>query len=339
MIGYYIHHHGRGHLHRATAIGAQLDQPLTVLTSLTVPSPHPFAGIVSLPRDDDGPRRDDPAASGALHWVPHHDNGLTARMALIAKWIEQARPSVVVVDVSVEVAVFVRLLGVPVVVMAIPGDRTDTPHVFAHQLADHVIATWPRELYEPAWLRVHAAKTSYVGGISAFAHRAGTPLPDRTDRPSVLVLGGAGGSDVDQFTVDACASALPDISWSTLGLAGGPSASDPWPDICAADVVVTHAGQGCIADVAAAQRPAIVLPQSRPFGEQDATAEALTRHRLAVVIRDWPSPLEWPGLISRAQGLDRTRWRSWETDGAAARAARAIEATADRLAPSGVPFM
>jgi UDP-N-acetylglucosamine:LPS N-acetylglucosamine transferase len=312
-------------------------QPVTALTSLDVPSPHPFAGTLTLPRDDDGARVADPTAHGALHWVPHHDDGLSDRMALIARWIELTRPAAVVVDVSVEVALFVRLMGVPVVVMAVPGDRTDAPHTFLHRLADHIVAAWPRELYEPSWLYEHADKVSYVGGISRFAGR-GHPQPGtRTSAGTVLVLGGSGGSDVDQAAVDACAAEQPCIDWRTMGLAGGPAVRDPWPDICAADVVVTHAGQGCIADVAAAQRPAIVLAQPRPFGEQAATADALCRHRLAVVIRRWPDAPAWPDLIAQARASDPGRWAAWQTANAAQRAARAIEDTARRCAKVGMP--
>jgi Glycosyltransferase family 28 C-terminal domain len=82
--------------------------------------------------------------------------------------------------------------------------------------------------------------------------------------------------------VDGTAASIAEITWKTLGLRGGRRTPDPWPDICAADVVITHAGQSCVADVAAARRPAIVLPQPRPFDEQHATAETLRRHRLAV---------------------------------------------------------
>jgi UDP-N-acetylglucosamine:LPS N-acetylglucosamine transferase len=310
---------------------------VTALTSLDVPGFHPFADILSLPRDDVGVETVDLTAHGALHWVPHHHHGLTARMALIAHWVEQTRPVAVVVDVSVEVAGFVRLLGVPVIVMAVPGSRTDAPHQFVHRLADHIVAAWPRELYEPSWLCTHAAKTSYVGGISSFAQRTQPPPQNDDGRLKVLVLGGAGGSDVDQATVEGSAAECHEFSWKTLGLSGGPMTSDPWPDICAADVVVTHAGQGCVADVAAARRPAIVLPQSRPFGEQDATADALWRHRLATVIRRWPSPQEWKGLIAHARTADANRWELWQTEGAATRAATAIEATARRCAVTGRP--
>lgn len=255
-------------------------------------------------------------------------------MALIARWIEETRPAAVVVDVSVEVAIFVRLLGVPVIVMAMPGERTDAPHASVHQIADHIIAAWPRELYEPGWLRAYAAKTSYVGGISRLESHEGLQ-PTKDPARTILVLSGTGGCDFDQSTVDATAALVPEISWTTLGLRGGPRTSDPWPDICAADVVITHAGQSCVADVAAARRPAIVLPQTRPFYEQIVTAETLRRHRLAVTFHAWPDGRAWRRLIRQAQAADPSRWERWQTTGAAVRAAEAIDTTARQYAKPG----
>jgi hypothetical protein len=256
-------------------------------------------------------------------------------MALIARWVEETRPAAVLVDVSVEVALFVRLLGVPVIVMTMPGDRIDDPHTLVHQLADHIIAAWPRELYEPEWLRHYAAKTSYVGGISRFEnHDVGSSSQNRT---SVLVLGGKGGCAFDQATVDATATQIPEIDWKALGLRGGPRRLDPWPDICAADVVITHAGQNCVADVAAARRPAIVIPQSRPFNEQYTTANTLRTHGLALATSGWPDARVWRSLIGQAQSSDPSRWQRWHTAGAARRAAEAIETTANRYAESATP--
>jgi UDP-N-acetylglucosamine:LPS N-acetylglucosamine transferase len=96
--------------------------------------------------------------------------------------------------------------------------------------------------------------------------------------------------------------------------------------------VITHAGQSCVADVAAARRPVIVIPQRRPFNEQHATAETLHRHRLALTTCHWPDARSWRELIARAQGSDPSRWERWRTAGAAARAAEAIEMAADRYA-------
>lgn len=305
------------------------------MTSLEVPEPHPFSAVVRLSRDDEGPRPHEVTAHGALHWAPHHDAGLSARMNQIARWVSDARPETVVVDVSVEVALFIRLLGVPVIVVALPGTRVDAPHVLVHRLADHIVAAWPRALCVPSWLRQWEDKTSYVGGISRFEGRdrrgdepESSPRPVPLTQTRVVVLGGAG--DAFGTSLKDCAAADSVRSWTTLGGTVGAWKHDPWPEIRGADVVVTHAGQSCIADVAAARRPALVLPQSRPFDEQHATARMLKRHQLAVVARGMPDPRAWPALLTATTATDPRRWRRWEVDGAADRAAEAIESTARR---------
>lgn len=255
-------------------------------------------------------------------------------MQAIAGWVAEARPSAVVVDVSVEVATFLRLLGVPVIVMAQPGKRVDAPHLMVYRLADRIIAPWPQELCEPAWLRPHADKTTYVGGISRFEGRD-RPPGGAGDRPTVLVLGGAGGTTLDADAVAAVAADNPDYTWTTLGVPGGPWVPDPWPQLCAADVVVGHAGQGCVADIAAAEKPAVIIPQTRPFAEQHMTARVVRRHRLAVVSKQWPPQRAWPALLAHARTADDpARWRRWGVRGAAVRAAAAIEDTARRCARS-----
>jgi hypothetical protein len=86
MIGYYVHHHGRGHLHRALSVAAATDAMVVGLSSL--PRPAEWIGPwLVLPRDDEGPEPIDASARGRLHWVPEMDQGLTARMAEISAWI------------------------------------------------------------------------------------------------------------------------------------------------------------------------------------------------------------------------------------------------------------
>ncbi|MBJ7336946.1 glycosyltransferase [Mycolicibacterium sp.] len=329
MIGYYVHHHGRGHLARATSICAHLSGSATALTSLPLAEPWRFGDVVELPRDDGDPSPQDATACGVFHWAPLHHDGLRTRMRLIAEWVEAARPAAIVVDVSVEVATFVRLLGVPVVVVAMPGERTDRPHELVYELADHILAAWPRALYQPDWLRRHDAKTSYVGGISRFDGRPRSAAHADGTR-HVLTLGGAGGSTVDAGMIDLYAADHPQFRWSALGVAGARWSEDPWGELCDADVVVAHAGQSSIADIAAAARPAIVVPQPRPFGEQTATATVLGRSGLAVSLQDWPRSDEWEPLIDRALGLDVDGWQRWQTAGAPARAAAAIDEVAAR---------
>jgi hypothetical protein len=204
-----------------------------------VPDSHPFADVVKLPRDDCALQVSEPTAHGALHWAPHHDPGMASRMDTIARWLADAQPEAVVVDVSVEVAVFVRLLGVPIIVMALPGKRYDAPHLLVHRLADHIVAAWPKELCVPPWLRCYEDKTSYVGGISRFDGRQiPAPPPAHAQRgpfaaTTVLILGGADGLGAGPGALEQCATAQQLATWTTLGTSEADWTDDPWPQMSA----------------------------------------------------------------------------------------------------------
>ena len=173
MIGYYAHHLGEGHVACATAIAPHLRSPLTVLSSRPRPSGWD-GGWIELARDDDDEPAVDPTAGGTLHWAPLHHPGLRDRMATVAAWIEAARPRLMVVDVSVEVALLARLLGVPVVEMALAGDRSDAAHRLGYQAATAVLAAWPEWAAPLAGAEV---RPRAVGAISRYASRM---VPSRT---------------------------------------------------------------------------------------------------------------------------------------------------------------
>jgi hypothetical protein len=109
-------------------------------------------------------------------------------------------------------------------------------------------------------------------------------------------------------------------------------AADPAPALCAADVVVTHAGQNAIAEVAAARRPAVVIPEPRPHDEQEATARALsTGHWPVTVLGSWPER-GWGRLLTETSMRDGALWGAWCDGRAAQRFADVIERTARRTA-------
>lgn len=327
MIGYYIHHQGRGHLNRALAIAAELDQPVTGLSSQARPADW-TGDWVELPRDDDAVDPRDVDAQGRLHWVPLNDAGLRDRMARISRWIADAGPQLIIVDVSVEVALLARLLGVPVISVALPGVRGDEAHRLGYDVSTAIIAAWPHEaegmlsgLSVAARRRLHC-----VGAISRFASRSderrASTTPDSPRR--LLLLGGAGGSSLDAETIARARAATPDWQWTVLGSHGGRWVEDPWPEICSADVVVTHAGQNALADVAAARRPAIVIPEERPHQEQITTASVLAGSSRWPALVRWAFPeTGWPALLDEALSLDGGLWESWN-DGLGARVAAAV---------------
>ena len=336
MIGYYVHHHGNGHLMRFLAIARRLRTPVTGLSSM--PRPEGWRGPwVQLERDDAAGPTDVPSldvtAHGTLHWVPLHDPGLAARTARITSWVADNRPALVVVDVSVEVSVTARLAGAPVVVVAMPGARSDRPHRLAYDLADALLAPWPEGAHTAGWPDAWRRKLWTVGGISRFDGRAlpvGGPRASAAHRSGarrVLLVWGAGGTDVTDADVAAARAATPGWQWIVRS-PRSPSA-DLWSDLETADVVVTHAGQGAVADVAAAHRPAVVVPQQRPFDEQGATAAAVARLGAAVGLRRWPQdPLDWPRLLDQAIATGGDGWNRWSSGNGAAEAAARLDSMA-----------
>lgn len=339
-IGWYIHHHGSGHLRRFLSIRPFLDAEVVCFSSLPEPAAlPPRTAWVHLPADDvredhDGwildPRSASPTARGALHWAPLGHHGHSARLRQVVDVLTDLRIGVVVVDVSVEVAVLARLLGVAVVVVAQPGTRDDLPHSLAYTMAEQIIAPWPDGLIRAAHLDTVRDRVTFTGGISRYATRSAEIKREQT---GVLLLGGRGGASPTMDSVAAAQEATPGIPWTAIGVAEPDSddvsgwVDDPWPAILGAEVVVSWAGENAVADLAAAGARAVIIPQERPFEEQRTMAAALREHGLATVMQRWPAPHEWPGVLKSARRMQPT-WGRWQTDGAAERAAAAIEQVA-----------
>ena len=334
MIGYYVHHVGQGHAVRATAIAAQLDEPVTGLSSL--PRPAGWRGPwVQLPLDDTEPvDRSTTDADGRLHWVPLRHEGLRRRMARIASWIDRTGPTAIVSDVSVEVALLARLHGVPVVSFALPGRRDDEAHRLGFAASSLVLSAWPAGADGMLEGLDEAARSRHlpVGAISRFPTAAGRhALPHHTAapkrRPRVLVLNGRGGGGVSDESLERARRVAPGWDWTLVG--GDASwVDDPWPLLRRTDVVVTHAGQGAIADVAAARRPAVVIPQHRPHDEQHHTAAVLAAGDWPAVVAESFDTADWSELLEEACARDGSAWHSWNDGRGAARAAAAIAAVA-----------
>ncbi|MFF0909409.1 glycosyltransferase [Microbacterium enclense] len=331
MIGWYVHHHGYGHLSRFLAVQPHLRVPVAAFSSL--PRPAGLDGAVpwtQLPPDADvvvqpdgslcDPREADPTARGHLHWAPHGHPGHRARLAGIAEAAVARDLRVLVADVSAEVAVFARLLGLRTVVVTQPGDRTDAPHALAYDLADRILAPWAHGIVPSAALADRGDRVAWTGGVSRYDGRAASlPLPGR----SVLFL----GRTLEPEVRATAAAALSARGW-TVDAIGHDAASrvdDPWPLLSSRTVVVSAAGQNSVADLAAAGARAVVIAQERPFDEQQRTADAL---RSAGLARVAPADVSAEELVAHVEGAagDSPDWSRWQVAGAARRFAEAVEA-------------
>ena len=177
MIGWYVHHHGYGHVARFLAVQPHLRETVRAFSSL----PRP-AGLddgvewTVLPDDadaieyDDGtvfdPRAADPTVRGALHWAPHDHPGHRARLALLAGHAADLRA--IVVDVSAEVVAFARLLGLRTLAVTQPGERTDAAHALAYDLADRILAPWAHGAVPAGALATRTDRVVWTGGIDRF---------------------------------------------------------------------------------------------------------------------------------------------------------------------------
>ncbi|MFD1714989.1 glycosyltransferase [Amnibacterium flavum] len=317
MIGYYVHHRGSGHRHRALAIARELDTPVTGLSSALAPVGWTGEWIELAP--DTGPETVhpvDPRAGGRLHWVPRGGTGLLARMAAISAWFVAARPEAVVVDVSVEVALLARLHGIPVVTIGQPGDRRDPAHRLGYDISEAIIAPWPAGLDPLIVDEPNTAKIRPVGTIARIASTDATSAR----RGGVALLRGHGAFGTDPLSL--AADSLRRSGIPVTEITG--SVEQISHSLRDATVVISHCGQNAVAEIAATRTPALLIADDRPHDEQRHLARALERFGVpAVVVAEAPSPdRDWAADIERARRFDGIGWNRFTSgDGAAAAAA------------------
>lgn len=332
-VGFYVHHHGSGHATRSKQLadGLPADTPVRFFTS----APDYFEGYGAdrlTPLPPDFLRTRDPARDllrdNVLHYAPVDLPGVSARMAIIAGWIAEHRPAYFVVDLSVELALFVRLCGCRVYLVRLHGHRDDPAHTAAFQLAEGLLAPFAPALedaHTPDWVR---EKTIYLGTFSRYDNRKeARPQVRRTlkisgERPVVTVVNGSGGATRSAAYWAKVAAAHPDQQWLLVGrldaadvpppdnlrLAG--FVADTYPYLRAADYLIGSGGTNTMSEVAAVRGRFISLPEPRPFGEQVCKMRALERLGLTVVVEALPAAGEWREYLAKADELDLSRWEA-----------------------------
>lgn len=337
-VGWYAHHHGLGHLRRVRAVAPHLHSKLTVLTSATDDSAFQAeieglraSGIRVRELPLDLPAPGEPALPDpppGLHYAPVGAASLRSRMAALSGYFHQAAPALLVVDVSVEVAMFARLCGVPVTIVRQHGDRNDFAHRLAYAWAEELLAPYPRWLEDASASLAVRQASRYTGGFPVGPARRSNPVPGR-----VVVLSGRGDGGFDPRDVESAAAACPGTNWVLAGPQNW--RADVAELIGSAEVVISHAGHNAVMEVAAARRPLVCIPRPRPFGEQHGKAEALRRAGAAVVRERWCAPGEWPRVLAAARDLGTTRLASAVDPAATGRLAARVDSLAARKRSGG----
>lgn len=310
---WYVHDRGNGHLQRACAVIPLLASPVVVTVGPLAPTTaleQLGCPVVVLPSDVPA---DPPATIGPWHHAPASSEQL-ARSLAIADTVRRHGCTTAVVDVSMEVTVLARLLGMRVVTVRQSGRRSDEAHRIGFASAD-VVWVPQREALE----RVDSPVDDRWRFTGAFSRFDDTPRPPTRrwagTRLAVLLVG-TGGHGLD---VDAWSDTSPPAGWRVV-IAGTERCGgnrevafvgrqDPVFDLLTeADVVVASAGWAAVADVVSAGSHLVVVPESRPYDEQSVRAEALAAAGLAVCRDHWPGPHELASALEEATQLDASRW-------------------------------
>jgi len=332
-IGYYVHHHGDGHRQRGLAIAEASRGAITLLGTGLAGRTGSIPAI-DLPDDRldaaafDG--RDDGGRPAALHYAPIDHEGVRRRVAMISDWIARMRPSLIVVDVSVEIAMLARLASVPTVYVRLSGRRLDRPHCDAFRGATALLAPFHAELDTERTPQAIRRKTFYA------PQAIGTAAAAAIEEDVVLGVVGRGGGPCEGEWWAAAARAVPNRRWRVIGPTTVPVEMPPnldlrgWVDdadamIARAGVVVGAAGDGLVSAVLAHRRPFVCIPEPRPFDEQVTKAGRLAALGAAIVRPRWPAPGQWPAVLRDAQKRDPAVAGRLTQDGGPTRVAHWLE--------------
>ncbi len=311
-IGWHVHHDGEGHLARARAVAAHLDD-VTLFRSW--PGPDVFC----LPVD---------AATPA---ATRH------RLAILSTWTALHDPVRFVIDESEEVTTLMRMLQVPTTVVRRRGTRPRGHQVDQMLGASTLLATFPSWLESPTTHPAVVERTVYAGGLSRHDGRRHDRARARDrlmiDEDDALVVVYAGHGMGLGWDVVGAAASTPGWRWAVLGTGWGPRVQhsrtitglgwveDPGDWLVAADVVVTHAGS-TVMDVASVGRPMLVVPRLGGGHDELIDAGLLEDTGVATVRPVWPAGPVWADLLDTVV-VSSTARASRMCDGQGARRAAA----------------
>lgn len=227
------------------------------------------------------------------------------RARALAEAIERYKPKVFYCDGVPELAIMVRGMGVPVVLVHLPGNITPDPtQVFAHELADHIMAHFPSSLEQADYQ--FAFKTYYSGYISKYAGCELKP-GNSSNINDVTVLLGYDNYDEwvlknitsDQNTRFTIIGNKQDYSLDQNCILLG--RVEDIKQAIVGEVVISAAGQNTIAELLSLGKRLILLPENRPYDEQIVHANVLADRNVAFLAQQTFSTEQWQDVLQKAK--------------------------------------
>ncbi|RYG03334.1 MAG: hypothetical protein EOO02_08660 [Chitinophagaceae bacterium] len=310
-IFYFVHAHGNGHRATFNMLYPALSQFFKVIAITTnknvsghllkkydveifeLPSKYPVDYVIP-----------DHTFSKPFEVTPYAVEPAVRAKAL-AEAIERYSPKALYCDGVPELAIMCRGMGVPIVLVRLPGNLMKDPtQVFAYQLADQIIAHFPSCLEQANY--GFAYKTFYSGYMSKYSGQELKPLTSSATN-NITVLSGYDNYDhsvLKNITKDQNTRFTIIGNKQDYDLDKNCTQLGPVPDIreaIAGELVISAAGQNSVAELLSLGKRLILLPEPRPYDEQAVHAELLADLNVVLLASHSMSAVQWQELLEKAR--------------------------------------
>lgn len=332
MIGYYAHHQGTGHMRTALQVIPFISEPVILLSSVPKPDNLP-ANVTYIELIDDSVAGYEQPDDSLFMYTPQSEYVLSRYQQILAA-IKEYDITTMYVDVSMEVALFCKTLGLTVGHNVLLGNRDDARHTLLFDACDYYVSDNDPRL--DGLSKRHGPKeVQYVGGISRY--KKAELQATQTVKNIVITLSPKSErTTMEHFA--ATAQSYPDITWHIVGPADEEfsepnivmhgTVGNPYELYQHADVIVGAGGHNTIMEAASLGKRFVCIPEDRPYEEQVVAAKALAENAMAVYRPSLPVAHEWDAVFTELEGVDVRSFQSLVDDAAAQKLAHVIAAHA-----------
>ena len=310
-IFYFVHAHGNGHRATFNLLYPALSLFFEVIAITTnneitgyLHKKHDVQVLELPPKYPAGYETPAHTFSKAFEVTPYAIEP-AGRAKALAEAIECYQPKALYCDGVPELAIMARGMGVPVVLVHLPGNIMNDPtQVFAHELADHIVAHFPASLEQANY--PFASKTYYSGYMSQYAGH-GFKQSNLSDIYNVTVLLGYDNCDESVLKNITKGKNTPftivgnkqdyDLDKNCIQL----GTVKDIKEAIVGEVVISAAGQNTIAELLSLNKRLVLLPEPRPYDEQVVHANMLATNNVALLAQETFNAEQWQDLLQKAK--------------------------------------
>ncbi|MCW8092339.1 hypothetical protein [Alteromonas sp. ASW11-130] len=288
-IGWYVHHHGNGHLQQANRLIPYLNSHKPILFCAVesfakrLREAFPRLQVYVLPEKYSKPRDRNTTRTfaNAFEGTPYAGSA-TQRAAFFTSILQKERISLFISDVSAELTILARGAGVKTVMFHLHGNvMKDPTQVFAYECAAALFAPFPKALEDSHY--AYEDKTYYLGWLAPYGPPTQESEPDDT-----LTIIHSHHQWVVKM-VNALATQVKHIHVIGTTIDGIPNVTSTQyvnrlVDKVKSKNVIIAGGNNLVGEMVQAGKKIMIAPEPRPYEEQYYKAKAMEREGWAVCL-------------------------------------------------------